>query len=492
MRKQLTKARCALALCATLAGCAIPASAQAGPALPLAHAGRWITDAHGRVVVLHGTNMVYKLAPYYPAAAGFDAKDAAFLRSIGLNAVRVGVIWKALEPQPGVYDDAYLEQIEQTVALLAKRGIVSLLDFHQDMYNEKYQGEGFPDWAVQDDGLPNEPKAGFPNNYFVNPALQRAFDNFWANKPGPGGIGLQDRYAAAWAHVAQRFAANRNVLGYEILNEPFMGSEWQTCANTEGCPLFDQKLDAFNHKVNEAIRAIDQRTLVWYEPNPAFNFGANTHVTSLGPRSGFAFHDYCLANEAEGCPTQEITMTNADKYVAGSGDALLLDEWGATSGPTDLHKMVALADQHMVPWMEWAFCLCGDPTTAGQDQGMIQEASKPPSGENLNASTVEALVEPYPQLISGTPLSWGFNRESATFSFRYSTQSADGSRSFRAGSVTQIATPKLSYPSGYGVQVSGGKAVSKPGARLLNIRSCPGANEVAVTVAPGNAPSQGC
>jgi endoglycosylceramidase len=146
----------------------------------------------------------------------------------------------------------------------------------------------------------------------------------------------------------------------------------------------------------------------------------------------------------------------------------------------------------MVPWTEWAFCLCGDPTTAGQDQGMIQEASKPPSGENLNASTVEALVEPYPQLISGTPLSWGFNRESATFSLRYRTQSADGSRSFRAGSVTQIATPKLSYPSGYGVQVSGGKAVSKPGARLLNIRSCPGANEVAVTVAPGNAPSQGC
>jgi endoglycosylceramidase len=492
MRKQLAKTRCALALCAGLAGCAIPASAQAGLAVPLAHAGRWITDAHGRVVILHGTNMVYKLAPYYPAAAGFDAKDAAFLRSIGFNAVRVGIIWKAVEPQPGVYDDAYLEQIEQTVALLAQRGIVSLLDFHQDMYNEKYQGEGFPDWAVQDEGLPNEPKVGFPNNYFVNPALQRAFDNFWANKPGPGGIGLQDRYAAAWAHVAQRFATNHDVLGYEVLNEPFMGSEWQTCANTEGCPLFDQKLDAFNHRVNQAIRAADQRTLVWYEPNPAFNFGANTHVTSLGPRSGFAFHDYCLANEAQGCPTQEITMTNADKYVAGSGDALLLDEWGATSGLTDLHKMVALADQHMVPWTEWAYCLCGDPTTAGQDQGMIQEASKPPSGENLNSATVKALVEPYPQLISGTPLSWGFDRESGTFSFHYSTQSADATRSFRAGSVTQIAAPKLSYPSGYAVQVSGGKVVSKPGARLLTVASCPGASEVAVTAAPGISASGSC
>src|SRR6478609_12042797 len=134
----LTRVLRALALCAGVASCAVTTSAHAAPALPLSHAGRWITDAHGRVVILHGTNMVYKLAPYYPAAAGFDANDAAFVRSIGFNAVRVGIIWKALEPQPGIYDDAYLEQIEQTVALLAKRGIVSLLDFHQDMYNEKY------------------------------------------------------------------------------------------------------------------------------------------------------------------------------------------------------------------------------------------------------------------------------------------------------------------------------------------------------------------
>ena len=45
-------------------------------------------------------------------------------------------------------------------------------------------------------------KAGFPANYTVMPALNRAFDHFWANDPGPGGVGLQDRYAAAWRHVA--------------------------------------------------------------------------------------------------------------------------------------------------------------------------------------------------------------------------------------------------------------------------------------------------
>src|ERR1700726_1283727 len=82
---------------------ALAAPAVAAPALPLGPAGRWITDASGRVVVVHGINMVYKLPPYYPAAAGFSDDDAAFLHSIGFNAVRVGVIWKALEPKPGAY-----------------------------------------------------------------------------------------------------------------------------------------------------------------------------------------------------------------------------------------------------------------------------------------------------------------------------------------------------------------------------------------------------
>ncbi len=64
---------------------------------PLGHAGRWITDSSGRVVIVHGINMVYKRPPYYPAAVGFSDDDARFLQRIGFDAVRVGVIWKALE-----------------------------------------------------------------------------------------------------------------------------------------------------------------------------------------------------------------------------------------------------------------------------------------------------------------------------------------------------------------------------------------------------------
>lgn len=237
------------------------------------HAGRWITDAEGRVVITHGVNMVFKRPPYAPDAIGFGTDDAAFLARHSFDSVRVGLIWKAVEPQPGVYDDAYLDRIESTVRMLERHGIRSLVDFHQDLYNERFQGEGAPDWAVQDDGIPAQPQAGFPANHFVMPALMRAYDHFWNNDPGPGGIGLQDRYGAAWAHVAERFRDVPGVMGYDLFNEPWPGSFWPTCLNPVGCPAEDAKLTAFHKRVITAIRTVDPDTLVWYEPWSVFNAG---------------------------------------------------------------------------------------------------------------------------------------------------------------------------------------------------------------------------
>src|SRR4051794_21830576 len=122
---------CAL-LCTALAVCA---SAAAAPRPPFAHVGRFITDSQGRVFTTHGVNLVYKVAPYEPSVTGFGGDDAAFLAREGFNSVRLGIIYKAVEPAPGVYDDAYLAKIAQTAALLEDSGITPLLDFHQDLYN---------------------------------------------------------------------------------------------------------------------------------------------------------------------------------------------------------------------------------------------------------------------------------------------------------------------------------------------------------------------
>jgi endoglycosylceramidase len=473
---------------------ALVAPALATPALPLGHAGRWITDASGRVVVVHGINMVYKLPPYYPAAAGFGDDDAAFLHSIGFNAVRVGVIWKALEPKPGSYSDSYLAQIADTVQTLARHGIVSLLDFHQDMLNEQFQGEGFPDWAIQTGGLPN-PALGFPGNYLANPALGHALDQFYANAPGPGGVGLQDRLAAAWAHVAAYFRNQPSVLGYELLNEPFPGTVWEPCALPGGCPAFDAKLGSLYRRLATAIRTQDQRTLIWYEPNPLFNFGPATAVPGLGdPHAGFSFHDYCLGASPQGCSTEATPFANALAHVAATHEAVMMTEFGATNLVGDLDGMVARADANMVPWLEWAYCGCHDPTTSGPGnvQAIVIDPTKPPGGTNLVEPTLHALVEPYPQAVAGTPTSWSYRRSANTFTLAFSTARAAGGGAFRAGGVSEIATPPLDYPGGYAATASGAAIVSSPGAVTLLVAQCPGAVQVSVTVAPSGRSGGSC
>ena len=56
--------------------------------------------------------------------------------------------------------DGYLRSIKRTQRLLARHGIYTMLDFHQDLYNERFQGEGWPDWQIDRRRRPLLPAAG--------------------------------------------------------------------------------------------------------------------------------------------------------------------------------------------------------------------------------------------------------------------------------------------------------------------------------------------
>jgi endoglycosylceramidase len=488
--------------CALLAG-----TAQAAPTTPLGHSGRWITDAKGRVVILHGVNMVYKRPPYYPAASGFGADDAAFLHRNGFNVVRLGLIYAGVEPSPGAYDDGYLNRIAATESTLAKHGVFSQLDFHQDMYNERFQGEGWPDWAVQDDGLPNQPQLGFPGNYFGMPAVIAAFDHFWADSPGPGGVGLQDRYAAAWAHVASLFASNSETVGFDLLNEPWPGTPWANCLTLSGCPAFDQgAMGPFYARVFRQIRAVDRQKLIWYEPNVLFNFGADTNLPSQGDRSaGFSFHFYCSTAAVPPygtapCDQQaDHVLSNADKRASATGDALMLSEFGATDDLGTISMNVALADRHMVSWEYWHYCECQDPTTSGSGvQAVVVDPGQPPTGSNVKQAKLDVLSQPYPQLVAGTPKGWRFDPATRILRLTYSTRGPAGKSFARRARKSSKAALKsrqseiflgaARYPKGYRASVRGGAIASKAKAGVLKVIACPGRRNIRVTVGP---PSSG-
>jgi endoglycosylceramidase len=494
----------ALAVATTVTLALICATAAAGPTTPLGHSGRWITDARGRVVILHGVNMVYKRPPYYPAATGFGEDDAVFLKRHGFNTVRLGVIYAGLEPNPGVYDDRYLNQIAATESILAKHGIFSQLDFHQDMYNERFQGEGWPDWAVQDDGLPNQPQLGFPGNYFAMPALLASYDHFWANDPGPGGVGLQDRYAAAWGHAAARFVGARHTLGLDLMNEPWPGSPWTSCLPATGCPDFDRNaMGPFYRKVIDRIRAVERQKLIWYEPNVLFNFVADTNLPNFGdPAAGFSFHVYCPQSLAPppytgaNCETlDDAVLSNADKRAQATGDALLLSEFGATDDLATIRRTVELADRHMVSWQYWHYCECADPTTTGSGvQAIVVDPSQPPIGSNVKEAKLDVLSHPYPRLVAGTPSRWQFDPATRVFRFSYSTKGPGGKKFGRRARKrskkalkkrqTEIFLGRTRYPNGYRASVRGGAITSKRKAGVLKLIACSRRKKVTVTVGP--------
>lgn len=469
--------------------CAVPttftASATIPPAHAVGHAGTWVTDPSGRVLILHGLNQVYKVAPYEPSAGGFGADDAAFLQSNGFNVMRVGVIWAAVEPSPGHYDDAYLASIRQTVDTLAAHGILSILDFHQDLFNEKFQGEGAPAWAVMDGGLPN-PALGFPFNYFANPAEDKSWDNFYANAKASDGVGLEDHLAATWAHVAGSFATDEYVLGYEVLNEPWPGTLWEACVvPVLGCPNFDKTLTALYQKVTTAIRTRDPQHLVWVEPNVLFSYADVNHLGKVNdPEVGFAFHDYCPTEAELGknvlCSTFDgLSVKTAMAYPKTNKVPALLTEFGATNDTTDLAEIEALANKYMIGWTEWAYTGNDITSSSSSGQALVGNPALPPTGTNVNTAKLRTLAEVYPQAIAGTPKSFGTT--SGVFTLVYTTAKVGGGL-FPKYSETDIAVPAIQYPAGYQVTVTGGTVISAPNATMLRILSNAAISTITVKV----------
>jgi endoglycosylceramidase len=427
----------------------------------LGHSGRFLTDASGQVVIVHGLDMVSKVPPYEPAAAGFGATAAHSLATDGFAVVRLGVIYSALEPEPGVFSASYLDSIERTVSVLADEGVYSLLDFHQDEVSTEFGGEGFPSWSVETDGLPTR-KYVFPLGY-RSPALNAAFDNFWADKAGPGGIGLQQRYAEAWRYVAARFAGNPWVLGYDLFNEPWPGT------------ATDAELGAFYSRVDAAIRSVDRRHLLFYEPFVLFDFGQPTTLPHFSdPQLGMSFHDYCSGNAATDPATcavdEQRPVANALARADATGNALLETEFGATDDLADLERVKQIADAHGISWIEWSYCGCEDPTGTIPPaiEGLVTDPALPASGANVDAAKLAVLSEPYPRVTSGTPESYSFDEATRSLHYTYSDDSPGG-KEFGPGSCTAIVVPPLQYPNGYAVEVRGGRVTSQSGSGVLTL-----------------------
>jgi endoglycosylceramidase len=168
-----------------------------------------------------------------PTTFPFTEDDADLIAAIGWNTVRLLLSWSRVEPQPGVYDEEYIDQVRATIDMLARRGIYSIIDLHQDAWGATlaarpdeqclerefpaFGWDGAPGWATFDNG---ERRCALAEIREVNPAVRAAYLAFWSNAAGPGGIGIGTRYVRMLGELAARFASHPAVAGYDLINEP--------------------------------------------------------------------------------------------------------------------------------------------------------------------------------------------------------------------------------------------------------------------------------
>lgn len=177
----------------------------------------------GKQVLFNGINVVCK-----DQAQGyfFPNLEKSFkeFRKMGFNLIRFGIFWDGAEPQPGIYDIDYLKKVKDAVLLAAKYDLYVMIDMHQDLFARKY-ADGAPDWATLDENACHpEGCTMWYDAYLQSEAIIRASDNFWANKTAEDGIGLLDHYEKMWEQIAQYLDECENIIGWEPMNEPFMGS----------------------------------------------------------------------------------------------------------------------------------------------------------------------------------------------------------------------------------------------------------------------------
>jgi len=269
----------------TVLGCTTTSSESGPPApsdpLPALRAvpdamdvGR-IVDSTGREVLLRGVNVnahveYWQYDPDLFTTYPFTAKDADMVAAMGWNMVRLLLSWSRVEPSPGEYNEAYLDEIAESVAMLRERGIYTLIDLHQDAWgpslvappdevcpNSEPAGgwDGAPEWATFDRDLPRCEAA----ERELVPAVLGAWASFFDDMEGPGAVGIRTRYVEMFAHVVARFAHDDSVAGYDLMNEPNQF-------------LNDGSLSEFYEDALQAMRAAEAevgapKRLFFFEPS---------------------------------------------------------------------------------------------------------------------------------------------------------------------------------------------------------------------------------
>ena len=390
------------------------------------------------------------------------------------------------------------------VSKLEENGISVIVDAHQDMFSRLFCGEGAPKfyvdkltyssdcktniisqifglftaciplskhkWKYEKNGLPRleDCVAGSFIDYHKAPELMTVYDSFFKNENG-----VLDSFVNFWKFVAKKFKGRKNVLGYDLWNEPWASNLWIDLKSLIPGYVDNHILSEFYAKIDEGIAEIDPDYTMLFEPIPfpdtlplfggfALDTFSKTPVDNTIRKQMFNVHSYCCAADQNICKDGEPKLSDAKKcsefhdrklkknkqQAKDIGVPVIITEFGACSASEACYQEMLgfekAADKYLTSWAYWMYKAYHDhTTTAPQNQeGIFNEDG------TLQSYKEKALSRTYIQYYQGVPLEIFFNDETNEFmaKFKY-----DGS--IEEPSVLYL-NKELNYNKGYHLDIT--------------------------------------
>ncbi|MCL5774490.1 MAG: glycoside hydrolase family 5 protein [Firmicutes bacterium] len=250
---------------------------------PLHREGMKIIDSRGEEVIFRGVNVSgMEWGAGYPWVNGkcTDPKwghrygcygippDSVYdnIAEWGFNMVRVPICWANIENEPGgPYNEEYLKAVDHIVQECAKRNIAVVFSMHQWVWSPNFltikrsigrriHGNGWPVWLYPPEWFATNPVTGKKRQKTLSDGLDgqtAASREFFKNERIVNGGKIQDRFIKMWVHVAKRYAAYPNVVGADIINEPYQNN--------------GKELEDLYIKAGNAISKVNSNMLLIYE-----------------------------------------------------------------------------------------------------------------------------------------------------------------------------------------------------------------------------------
>ena len=238
--------------------------------------------------------------------------DIRFIKSVGFNTIRIPLHWDLFMTSDGAIEGPGWALLDRVIGWAKAAGLYIIVDLHA--------APGGQTGINHDDG------PGYPLMFYV---------------PRD-----RDLTVKLWQAIAQRYAGDPTILGYDLLNEPI--------APYHDIATLNPRLEPFYERITAAIRAVDPgRVAILAAGQWSSSF--DMFGPPFAPNLAYTYHSFWASTKRDSIQ-RHLNFSNrynVPLFLGETGE--LTDEWNA--------EFRKLHEEHGIGWSFWTYKNLDTPST---------------------------------------------------------------------------------------------------------------------------------